>query len=309
METKKGNGVLVGILVGIIIMLLLVVGLFATNIISFNGTSIRFNDKLKNGTEEKGNNIVKSIKLDDSKDYVYDAEYKYSNKYTEYTRGNSTGKDRTDDYYGISIEIYAKDSLSNLKVPYINIIGADAKMVNTELENLYLKYAKNFDNCAEMENDVNSPGCSQILTYRTYKYDNILSVVVVDSVQSTSSYVFNYHTYNFDLVNGNRISYKDMLSKLNYNEQTILEKMKESIKTTMDNELKSSVVTDLSTACYNSKSKNCYELTYDLLQESIDNNNLLFIADNDGNLNILPILYADFVQNGEERRYLVTITK
>ena len=311
MEKEKNNK-------GVIILLTVIIVILAVLCILFSTDTISLKSNTTNNKEQASDNSNKTIKIDESKEYVYDAEYKYDNKYTEYDRANGKGEKRTIDYYGIPVEKSEKDYLKDLIVPYININSNDATKVNTELENLYLKYAKEFDSCIDEVTTTTGPGCSQILTYRTYSYNNILSVVVIDSTQATSPYIFDYHIYNFDLNTGNIISYNDMLSKLGYSKDTILDKMKDSIKNQMDITYKNNSEVDLSEACqYNKDSNgnplygttNCYDITYKLLEESINNNNLLYLTDNEGNLNILPILYFAFAQNGAKNHYLVKVNK
>ena len=55
MKKKKNNGAFIGLLIGIIIMLLIVVGLFATNTISFNTKEASTNNQTKENKEEKSN--------------------------------------------------------------------------------------------------------------------------------------------------------------------------------------------------------------------------------------------------------------
>ena len=59
MKKKNSNGTLIGLLIGIIIILLIVVGLFATNTLSLNtkekNNSNETNEKSKANTEEKQN--------------------------------------------------------------------------------------------------------------------------------------------------------------------------------------------------------------------------------------------------------------
>ena len=65
MKKKNNNGALVGLLIGIIIMLLVVVGLFATNTLSLNtkekNNSNETNEKSKANTEEKQNTLSNDI--------------------------------------------------------------------------------------------------------------------------------------------------------------------------------------------------------------------------------------------------------
>lgn len=92
--------------------------------------------------------------------------------------------------------------------------------------------------------------------------------------------------------------------------------MKNSIKENMDKVYNETE--DLSQACKYSQNENgnllygttnCYEISYKLLQKSIDNNTILFITDNDGSLNILPILYNDNIQTGDSNHYLIKVKK
>ena len=260
----------------------------------------------------------KNIKIDPDKDYVYDATYKYDNKYTEFSRDSATQTDRIIDAYGIKVVAVAKEYLKNLKVPFINIETEDAKKANDELEKLYLAYAKEFDSCAaDMEEEGYKVGCTQILTYRTYTYDNILSVVVIDSKQTTAPFILNYHTYTFDLSTGNLLNYDALLNKLDLEKNDTLTKLEELAKKKMDTR-KGDPSNDLTTACrYNEDENgnhlygttNCYEITNQLLEKSIDSNDVLFFVDNTGNLNVLPILYLAFAQNGDSHRYLITLTR
>ena len=301
----------------IVLLVIIILGL---------GGYVVYDKVLSTGNQNKGNNSKNdksnSIKIEDSKEYVYDAEYKYDNKYAEYERGFTDGSEekRTIDLYGIPVEFtYNTQHLEDLKVPYININSYDAGNANGELKELYMKVAKNFDSCAfEAESD-SAPSCSQILTYRTYQYNNILSVVVIDSIQATSKWVLNYNIYNFDLKTGDKIDYNEMLSKLGLNEETVLESLKQKTKSQMDEiQSKWAITINLSEACNSQKdengnskygTENCYEITYQLLQKSIDENKILFFVDNDGNLNVMAILYFDFVQNGDVDYYLLKVSK
>ncbi len=63
MEKKNNNGILIGLLIGIIVILLIVVGLFATNTISLNTKEVNNNNQAeKNDNQQKKNE--NSIKKD-----------------------------------------------------------------------------------------------------------------------------------------------------------------------------------------------------------------------------------------------------
>lgn len=303
MEKEKNNSIVV-FLIMLVVVLIVVVALFMFGTFDLNNN--------KNEKSTKDDKVV-SIKLDDTKDYVYDANYKYANKYSEFSRGTDDKK-YTVNQEAIPVVKNGKEALKDLKVPYINIKSNDATKVNKELEQLYLKNAKIFDECADLKQKMGD-GCSQILTYKVYNYNDILSVVVIYGEQMTSPYEFEYNVYNFDLKTGSLISYTENLNKLGFAKDATFNKIKEQIKHQM-NKIYSDIGEDLTKACHNAlgdddkplyNTKDCYEITYKLLQEEIDNNKVLFFVDNAGNLNVLSVLYYDGIQNGDTRRYLIKI--
>ena len=75
---EKGKNIFIIILSIIVIGLISFIVLILTGVVKLN-----LNNNLTNVNNEK----EESIKLDKSKDYVYDADYKYDNIYTEYVRG------------------------------------------------------------------------------------------------------------------------------------------------------------------------------------------------------------------------------
>lgn len=249
-----------------------------------------------------------SIKLDDSKDYVYDADYssEYSNNYKEFSIG---GEDKTitNNDFGIHVEYsYGLQKLSDLKVPYMNINTYYAGQVNGELKNLYKEFAEKFDKCA-LKSAENGESCSQILTYRVYKYNSILSVVVIEGYQSSSPIRSDYKTYNFDLNTGNEIKYDEMVEKLGYDKNTLLDKEKQALKNKLDEHSNS---IDLNNDCVQSGvRRNCYTIAYDLLEKSINDNTILYFAGNDGKLNLLMSYNDGSLAQNSDLKYLFVIDK
>ena len=302
-EKEKNNGILVGFLIGFIVMIFVFIGLYLTNIIGF-----KTNDN--NSTKITDNNNTKnSIKVDDSKEYVYDADYKYDNKYTDY----STGEDfetATIDHYGLSIKPNLH-KLSSLKVPYININSTDGEYVNAELKKLYMDYAKSFDEYAASESKKDGPTVRQILTYFSYNYKDIVSVVVVYDTQATSTWSFKYKTYNFDIKTGNLLSYDEVLTRLNYTKENMESNVREVFNRKMDSIWKG--YSSLSSACESlgtlesSNSSNCYDISIMSYNRAVSDDSIMFIVDNEGVLNVISYLYIP-VQNGREY-YLLKIDK
>lgn len=294
---KKNNGLVVLVIILVILVLCL-------------GGYIVY-DKLL----DKDNNVIDknnetSIKINDELDYVYDASYSYDNKYKEYSRnfgGESSREDKviTISRYGIPVEYTTvSQKLSDLKVPYLNIKSDYANSTNKELEDLYVEYAKDFDTCAE---NTFSFGCNQVLTYRTYKYNNLLSVVVIYGTSATSPMVLNYKIYNFDLTTGNEVKYNEMVTKLGYDSNTLLEKEKKLLNDKMNKLWKGNE--DLTKACNKNGNNNCYDIANDILETSINDGSILYFTNNDGKLNILAIPYYEGAQDGNINKYLIEIDK
>lgn len=289
----------------IIILSIIVVGLVCFIILFFTGVGKTNVHDDKNTSNNDKNEL--NVKLNENMDYVYDANYSYGNKYTEYVRGIESDEDRIEirNKNAIAIEYtIGKQFLKNLKVPYININSEDAKRVNEELKELYMKNAEQFDKCAL---DIYG-GCTQILTYKSYEYNDIVSIVIVEGIQINSPVSYRYKTYNFDIKTGSLIDYSSLVKKLGYDYNEILNKIKNNIKVKMD-ELYLNI--DLSNNCKSAtkyNSSNCYEIAYKLLDESISSNSMLFV-DNDGFINILAIPYSEAGQNSGSTYYLFKVEK
>lgn len=306
MNEEKKKNLLIICLIIITLMLLTLVILLSTGVIKTSKNNEELNNNLpKNETIEEENNNINTNENNQDNNYVYDANYSYNNQYTEskrYTYNEPEGK-KTIDRFGISVEFnYGTQYLKDLKVPYININSNDAITANNEIKQIYEYYAKLFDVCAEDK----QVGCSIILTYKTYTYNNILSLVIVHGSQATSTWVLSYKTYNFDITTGNLLNYNETLSTLGYDNNNTLTKAKEKIKNKMD-EIWKPNINDLTTACSNNT--NCYEKAYELIEKSINENSILFFANNEGKLNLLLIPYFDGALNGTEHHYLIEIDK
>ena len=219
MENEKSKNGIIGVLIGIIICLIVVIVLILTGVI-----------KLKDSEKNSGNNsgdktttTVKSIKLDNSKDYVYDADYKYDGQqYTEYAKRlggrMKPGNDELNLTEGVSEE---QSLVSDFKVPYINIDSEDAKKANEEIKNIYIEYAKSFDEpplWVKSSDDPTSVGADYYLRYKAFINNDVLSIVIGSCtiLSGSSGLGFTYNTYNFDLKTGKLLYYSDLVSKLGY---------------------------------------------------------------------------------------------
>ena len=184
-QQKNGKNKMI-VLIIIVLILLLVVGVIVGVIISGKGTTII------NQTEEKSNVEAKkeektSKKIDESKDWVYDAEY-VKDKENKVVDG----------YY---------NSNKELVVPYININSKDAEEANKQIEaifeEIYSKYGeKNSEKVRILYQS----------KYEWYENENILSVVinVVDSVVNGGAGTSKLYIYNFNLDTLNNATLDEM---------------------------------------------------------------------------------------------------
>lgn len=178
------SGKKVTIILGIIVLILvLAVGVLAGLFISGNG------NKITNQIEEKvmqGNENKVSKKIDESKDWVYDADY--LNGRTDKTREN----------YKASRDLIA---------PFININSDDAKKANEEIKALYEELYSEFTENIEVTKGINQEkvvdGSAYAISSMKYEFiekDNILSILLTydrGAVPADSSRA--YKTYNFNL--------------------------------------------------------------------------------------------------------------
>ena len=184
-QQKNGKNKMI-VLIVIVLILLLVVGVIVGVLISGKGTTII------NQTEEKSNVEAKeeektSKKIDESKDWVYDAEY-VKDKENKVVDG----------YY---------NSNKELVVPYININSKDAEEANKQIEaifeEIYSKYGeKNSEKVRILYQS----------KYEWYENENILSVVinVVDSVVNGGAGTSKLYIYNFNLDTLNNATLDEM---------------------------------------------------------------------------------------------------
>lgn len=261
----------------IVVLVLLVVGLGGYLVYDKVINKDIVNNKKQNKVENK------SIKLDNSKNYVYDAEYKYSNKYTELEEelGSSTND---------GFNIKESNKLSDLKVPYININTDEAKEINKKLENLYLEYAKKFDELVLCDENENYPCVVSVLTYKTYYTTDTVSVIVIYGSHATDVYHPNYLGYTFDLKTGKLLTIDEIANLNNLNRSQLLDKTKIAI----ENYTKNSDSYDENTEFLNEDYeyiKNNINLNGKLLiEDSGIYTGLVYFIDSDNKINLITKL-------------------
>lgn len=153
------------------------VALSRTKIFSKNDSSNNNTTSSNNSTEQNNTIETKTTqKIDESKPWVYDADY-----------GKDNEEKKLKPQY--SNEVYS--TIDMLRIPYININSDDAQNVNNELKNLYEELYNSFGKNGEtvMES-----------SYTVYTHSNILSIVIkIDSGVLNGGKTHKYKTYNFNL--------------------------------------------------------------------------------------------------------------
>lgn len=155
-----------------------------------------------------------SIKIDSSKDYVYDASY---------------------DFDFLKDSYYANGRLINkgdIVVPYININSDAAKAANEEMAKLYAELGETYNDATEKEIFY------RVSKYDYYKVDNILSVVVTVTAGGTDVPIEYYYIYNFSLKDGSLMSYSDVFTAAGLDFNNISSRVQSAITATMQDRLK-----------------------------------------------------------------------
>lgn len=198
-EIKPRNKKVTILLIAIIIVLILAIGVYVGLWFAGNNTKIINNKeevvKEKENSKTEDNKATK--KIDETKPWVYDADYKDGKK------------DK------IIIPEYSNEEdsvLEKLIVPYININSNYAKSVNEEIRAMYEKAYNQFGK----END-NKSIVYIDMEYSYYYNENILSVVI-----TTRDGVLNgglsreYIIYNFNLNTLEKASLEDIYKECGF---------------------------------------------------------------------------------------------
>lgn len=256
---KKNTGLYV--LIAILCVLVLALGGYIVYDKTQNDKSstATTTDTTNNKSNSNTNTLVS--KLDNTKDWVYDAEYT---------------KNVTADSYSTSFETYySKD----IVVPYININSSYANNSNSDIK-------KVFDDAIKAYND----GVSNKMTYvdecgyKKYVNSDNLSVVLTYGVGATDVVHPKYYTYNFDLKTGNQLSYEDIYSIAGLNSSNINSKVESAITKVMKEKMSSfssdNYPSGTTFDTYNNESISNYK-------NSISNNSLKYFLSDNGKLNIV----------------------
>lgn len=203
------------ILMIIVLVLVMATGILGGLFISGNG------DKVINIINEKKDENKASKKIDESKPWVYDADYKKDNKkiYSDSKKSEEN----------------VSNSDNDLIVPYININSDYAKEANEKIKEMYEGYYKKYgtEKKTKYSNEYKTYNSYKI-SYENHLKDNILSViisvhegeVVVDG--GTSGGEGTLYIYNFNLDSLSESSLNEMATKCGFSsEDEVKDKVKE----------------------------------------------------------------------------------
>lgn len=213
---EKSNKILITLLVFCIIIIIILGG--ALTYIVLN----KSDDSNINSNKEVEDEVLK-IKIDDTKDFVYDASYTYDSDYDieGYTYVI------TSDYSRMINNMLNVSSNSKLTVPYININSKDAKVVNNKLETIY------YDTAKEQEDIFKSQiteHVHEILGYKTYYYGDYVSIIIVKIRQGEGLTLPKYYGYVFNTKTGELLDSSDIAK--------IYNKTIEDVKLLFENKIK-----------------------------------------------------------------------
>lgn len=264
---KKGGKGLIITLVLIIILLLGGIGYFAYDKFIANKSDDTKEEKKKDEPKD-------TIKIDESRDYVYNAEYDTDNAPESYIIGDRTY------------------TLDEIVVPYINIDSEAAKKANQNIKSI-------FDELMDAYNDGANGGLGYVkyCEYDFYINDNILSIVFKTGTGATDVVFPYYHTYNFDLNTGEKLIYKNAIALTGFSSDTLFEKVKEQIGEHMK--------------AYSYPAKdgewsydNLYTHSVNDYTSSVDNGSVEFYFDDNNTFNVQAVIYLPGGNSSNNREIL-----
>ena len=274
-----------------ILTILLVIALAVVIVINVKNNK---NEKKDNPTE-----IKEEAKLSD---FIVDADIEYEIKEKDYVRDQESSKEDSKVNYGIEIKVnnnYQK--AEDLKVPHIKLDSKDAKQINNELEELYKETMASYNLCAEESTKEDGRSCSQVLTYKAYLYKDVLSILVIKGAQSTAPWTFDFKSYALDVKTKKKLSYEEVIDKLNLNEKETTEKFNQLILEKIDNdygdiELENDILED-------SKKE-----ATKIFNESIKNNSIEVFVNNEGKLGAILLPYYNGAQNADTQYFIFQLS-
>jgi len=208
-QDKKQKKGLSTPLVVVMLIAMLIIGIGGGYLLSNNDNLFNKNGAQSNNTNNIENNITEqnkiSKKIDENKDWVYNAEY-----------GNNKPVK--------TINSWNNEVLSSKKeliVPYININSTAGKNANKEIEKLYEEMYNKYATNINADENIDAKTMTN-LKYRYYINNNILSVVI-----ESSTYILPggagrcpLYVYNFNLDTLENATNEELAKQSGYNSIT-----------------------------------------------------------------------------------------
>ncbi len=261
MEEKKPSKI--GYVICVLIIIALAIGLgYACYMIgNLNNQLSQINTTSTNTIDINTTKNNSTSKIDETKDWVYDAEYERN--------VNAESFKLTD---LVDEEYFVKD----IVVPYININSDDARSANNEIK-------KEFEEAIRSFNEKNPSEWS----YKSFINNDILSVIISHKGLIELNPTI-YHSYNFDLKTGKKLNFEEVCKVVGYDSNNVFLKAEEKIsKYLKDNYYQNgdNEGSEWSFAKMNSES----ELNF---EEAVTNETLKFFIGDNNKLNIVVWLRA-----------------
>ena len=220
-EKKQSKGLSAGLVI-IMLIAVLIIGIGGGYLLSkndslFNKNETKSNSNNSNITQSNNtstqNNTIEqskaSKKIDESKPWIYDADY-------------GVGKEEKRISPEYSNDIYS--TMNKLKVPYINVNSEYAKNLNSEIKKIY-DNAYNEFGTETVNRSGNTVTNVREIKYEAYNKNNILSIVLtINSGVLNGGITHEYKTYNIDLNTLNKASLLDVGKAAGFQNQEELNK-------------------------------------------------------------------------------------
>ncbi len=213
----------------------------------------------KTNTDEDSDALVS--KIDDTKDWIYDAEY--------------TKNVTAESYKTSSKTYYSKD----IVVPYINIKSSYVESSNNEIKSIFEDAIKTY-NLGVNDKTTYIDECN----YQKYNDNDVLSVLLTYGVGATDVVHPKYYTYNIDLKTGKELTYEEVYNIAGFTSTNITSKVENAITKVMQENMSNfsseNYPNGTNFDTYNNESINNYK-------NSISNNTLKYFLTDNGQLNIV----------------------
>lgn len=202
-------------------------------------------------------------KLDENKEWIYDAEYEHNVNTESFVAGSKT--------------FFAKDII----VPFINIDSKYAKEANNNIKQL-------FDDAIQVYNGSANGEAKYVdeCSYKKYIGTDLISTVITYKVSENNIVSSQYYVYNLKLKDGSIVPYDETYSLAGFTTDNIEEKVSESI---------TNYISELEKTNNNQSTVNIDELikkNIESYKNDITNNTLKYFVSENGKLNIIIKLYT-----------------